>query len=258
MTDLVSGSELLNDDIRTRINHSLIFGIRKALGEKFSLSLLAPYITQIEKVFTAGQVTFDRSIPGISDLVFLGQVNLVQEKKVSLDFGLGIKLPTGSNEVLRANGVLLAADLQPGTGSWDFIPSFQFQVKKIFGPFWDYNFFSSFRMTTNADRLNGTQKYQFGNALNIRTGFYRKFFLFEQFSQAQFLFGIRSSGFDKTNGFETPNTGGFWINFIPQLSTNFNKEFTIRLFGELPIYRSLSGTQLTTSYRLGLNLSYSF
>lgn len=256
LKDLVNGSTKLEDSNRSRINHAYFTNIQVQINPELNIRVLLPYITQIENVFTQNQLTFSRSISGVSDLVVLLQQTLIKNKNTQIYGGLGIKLPTGPNNRLRENGVLLAADLQPGTGSWDFIPAVQLFQQKIFGPFWDLGVSASYRMTTVADRLNGTQKYQFGNELLVRAGLYHHLFLFEKFSKLGFLFGVRNTLADQTNSFDTPNTSGTWVNFIPSYQYFLSKNLNVVFNGELPLWRNLKGTQLTTSFRIGISFNY--
>lgn len=256
LKDLVNGTQKLEDSNRSRVNHAYFTNLRVNVNPKLNVSVLLPFLTQIENVFSQNEITFSRSVSGISDVVFLFQQELYKKKNTQIYGGLGIKLPTGTNTRLRENGVLLAADLQPGTGSWDFIPAIQIYQQNILGPFWDFAFSASYRMTTVADRLNGTQKYQFGNELLIRGGPYHDLFLFEKLSKLGLQFGLRNTLADQTNDFDTPNTSGTWFNFIPSFQYYVSKNLNVVLNGEVPLSRNLRGTQLTTSYRIGISFNY--
>jgi hypothetical protein len=67
--------------------------------------------------------------------LLLGQYELIKRKNSFIYFGLGIKFPNGKNDIFRDNGILLAADLQPGTGSWDVLPVIQGYQNIIFKGF---------------------------------------------------------------------------------------------------------------------------
>ena len=114
----------------------------------------------------------------------------------------------------------------------------------------------SYRITSNANRLNGTQKYQFGNELLIRTGLIKHLFIFDKLSKNGMLFLVRNTGYDKTNDFKTPNTSGTWINIHPQFQYQKGNQLNLLIRSEFPIWRNLKGTQLSTPYRLGFILNY--
>ncbi len=61
------------------------------------------------------------------------------------------------------------------------------------------------------------------------------------------------SNFD---GAEVPNTSGNWFYIVPGINGKLSDRFTARLSGQLPVYRNLSGTQLTTTYTASLGIIY--
>jgi hypothetical protein len=52
---------------------------------------------------------------------------------------------------------------------------------------------------------------------------------------------------DLIDGGVFPSSGGQWVYVIPGLNISFSPLWSMRLSGDIPVYRKLEGTQLTTS-----------
>ena len=69
----------------------------------------------------------------------------------------------------------------------------------------------------------------------------------------------RTTQNDRRFGFDVPNTGGEWLEFVPAVGYAITDKFNIGVSGRIPIARNLNGTlQFTTSYAYALSLSYAF
>ena len=67
---------------------------------------------------------------------------------------------------------------------------------------------------------------------------------------------FRSVTSDKFAGTEIPNTGGRWLSVVPGVNVKVLDDVAVRASGQLPVYRNLDGTQLTTSYTASLTVFY--
>ena len=68
----------------------------------------------------------------------------------------------------------------------------------------------------------------------------------------------RRTAVDRTDGITTPNTGGQWVHLVPGMQYQLSTTTGLNISGEIPVYRQLTGVQLTTSYRLNVGFSYRF
>ncbi len=66
----------------------------------------------------------------------------------------------------------------------------------------------------------------------------------------------RNTTKDNFDGAKVPNTSGNWLYLVPGINGKLSDRFTARLSGQLPVYRNLSGTQLTTTYTAALGIIY--
>lgn len=76
-------------------------------------------------------------VRGISNITALFQYSLLDPVRQSartwqhaLQAGTGVKLPAGSSVLTDSEGVLIPPNLQPGTGSTDYLTSLLFAVRK--------------------------------------------------------------------------------------------------------------------------------
>ncbi len=251
-----SGTTDINDDTRLRRVHSILLETSYGFTSKFSVTSLLTFINQRREISSFSESQNQLSTIGISDAVVLLKYNLMPltlSNQNELSFGAGVKIPLGKS-TLRDNGILLPADMQPGTGAWDYI--FSLYASKGFMPKIPLNIFinSSYRLNgTNrrfGDRFEG---YSFGNEFIASIGFgYRTNTPFD-FSLS---FRYRSTRPDKFNNEDVSNTGGKWFYVIPGINARLGHNLTTRISGSLPLYRNLTGTQLTTTYTSGLTIFY--
>ncbi|MFT4666452.1 MAG: hypothetical protein ACI9VN_003482 [Patescibacteria group bacterium] len=254
--DVIFKSKIVNDDTRARITNTGILRLTYALNQRIAFGGLFSYVEQVEKV---NSITSSRtSGKGLGDLTFFAQYSFLKKKRYSMDYALGIKTPTGATDRKNEDSQLnLNPDLQPGTGAWDWFNIIQFGYRDLFRSKINLSARSSYRFNGKSTRFNN-QQYRFGNELQLFLGLSRDFFLKTFMISPQLIGNYRNTDPDEINDFETPNTGGHWIYFIPGLKILPKPNWSIGLFAELPVYRNLSGIQLTTSYKLSVNLSHSF
>jgi len=134
---------------------------RWQLAPRWQLIGLAPY-QMAERQVIEGERTTGQ---GWDDISLLVQYTVLDPRRHAnrswqhaLQFGAGIKLPTGSYQYTAADGSALTANLQPGTGSTDGLLTATYVLRhNAFGLYADA---TSRLTTTNHDH------YQFGNRLN--------------------------------------------------------------------------------------------
>ena len=247
LRDIYDRDIKLNDNTRERITQSAILELNYGLTHKITLTSLFSYVKQVRIISPLIGNNNTLVTQGFGDIILLAKYNFIQQNILSkndITAGLGVKLPIGKSSV-KQNNILVPADLQPGTGSWDII-------------FWAYysraNFLS---LPVNAIlnlsyKLNGSNKrfggqfgnYKFGNEFISTTGivyFYNKIFT------PTFFLRIRNTTNDKFSNEEIPNTGGWWFYFIPAINISFSENIILRADAQIPVYRYLNGVQLTTT-----------
>jgi hypothetical protein len=241
--DLVSFSEKLDDDTRSRTTQSSIIELNYGLNQRFSVATVIPFIRQTRTIQAFSGEDFT-SAQGLGDVVFLVKYRILPfEKSPNFDWiaGAGPKFPTGRTDYRNNQGLTMAADMQPGSGSFD-------------GIFWKNPNLgllgvTTFRYSGENKNYNTTQTYRFGNEFQAGLGLNYSLFL-KWPVDVSTIIRYRSQSEDLIDGGVFPSSGGQWVYFIPGLNINFSPDWSFRLSGDVPLYRKLDGTQLTTSYKL--------
>ncbi|MFH1892357.1 MAG: hypothetical protein ABIK83_06700 [Candidatus Zixiibacteriota bacterium] len=257
IADVVSVTQQLKDDNRSRSINSGLLEVSYGLTNRISTSVLFSFLQQ-ERTITSSAGTGEvRRTRGLGDGLFLLKYSLLpfsvfHRRQVTL--GVGFKVPLGKSS-LTANNVLVSADMQPGSGSFD-------------GVVWGYFYQSlfniapigiqatvSYRLTGNNDHFGRTgDTHRFGKELILTTGVsYSPISVFDYTLTLRY----RSVAADQFNGATLPNSGGKWLQLAPGLNLNITNTLSIRFAGQIPTYRRLEGTQLTTSYATSVSVYFS-
>lgn len=257
ISDLYSGDRELQNRSQERHTLTSLLEVNYGITERLSLSAT---FTFISKSRTTGlqnpEFTETMTTNGPGDGLFMIKYNMIRQtlwKPYQLSAGGGVKVPVGVTG-LKNNGLALNADMQPGTGAWD-------GVGWLFGSYtfrqWNLNVYSvnSFRITGSHERFNANDRYRFGNELVSSAGV--SGVLTDPVS-FNVLLKYRTTSPDRRNNNEMPSTGGQWLSIKPGLSWQPGDRFNVQVAGELPLYRTLNGTQPTTSYVLSASLFYTF
>jgi len=190
----------------------------------------------------------------------------------SLSVAGGLKFPTGESQVRTAQGTLVHAMMQPGSGSLDFTVGLFGRAYLGGGPdgkSWSLEPGISYQ-------INGTNSlgYRFGNrlgydlALGCRLG--------ESFTLSTALNGI-VTGRDSQNGtldpltgktaYQSPatslvdnvaNSGGSMLYVAPGFQWKLGDDVTLRAHHRIPLSRSVNGTQIVTDGWTTVNFSVGF
>ena len=257
LRDVLSGSSTLNDDSRRRATHSLLLESSYGFTSFFSTSVLLTIVQQERSIRSSfdGSESFLKT-RGIGDAIVLLKYNLIHANiinQLDLSFGVGTKIPLGMSN-LTSDGILLPADMQPGTGAWDGILWGYFS--RGFVPTLPLNVFASasYRYTGSNARYGSNQEgYTFGNELvaNVGVGFRTDTEL--DFS---LVLRLRQTTSDRFAGSDIPNTGGRWLSAVPGVNVKVLDNLAVRASGQIPVHRNLEGTQLTTSYTALVTVFY--
>ncbi len=258
LDDVVAGSRRLTESQRRRISQSILLEISYGITDRLSVSTMLTAIQQERRVRSAldgipGERVRTRGVgDGIVLLKYtLHPQTIVDQRELSI--GIGPKMPLGNSQ-LRNNDILLPADLQPGTGAWDII--LWVYGFKGFVPRSPISIFGSltYRHTGSNDRFGvGNGGYAFGNEFQTSFGAgYRTDTLFD----ASLLIRYRTTAKDKFEGNSVPNTGGHWLYAVPGINLKISDTLQMRIDGQLPLYRNLDGSQLTTTFTSSISIFY--
>lgn len=252
INDLVSFSERLEDDTRNRTTQSSIIELNYGLNQRWSFTGVVPFIRQTRSIQAFSDEDFTAA-QGLGDLVFLVKYRVLPFKRYpNFDWviGAGPKLPTGRTDYTNNQGLTMAADMQPGSGSFDGIFWSYFQKNRFLkNPNLGLVGVTTYRYSGENKNYNGSQTYRFGNEFQFNLGLNYSLFLTRPVDVFTFL-RYRSQTEDRIDGGVFPSSGGKWLYAIPGVNIFLSPAWSFRLSGDIPLFRKLDGTQLTTSYKL--------
>jgi len=256
LDQLYSGSKQLDDQTRERLTKTVFIQFLYGLSEQFSINTLFSYVYQERNIRTEIGTNTTRS-NGLGDLTLMLQYSPVNNLKRQLTVAAGPKLPIGRfNAVDSEYGITLSPDLQPGSGSLDGMIGLAYQEFHFFSiTGLHFNINSGYRISGSAQRFDGDFNYQFGNELIVNSGFQKAFLIQKTGIAPSLQVGYRNTQPDVADKSTVAGTGGHWVHLMPGITIDISPLWSISGSGELPIYRFLSGTQLTTTYRFNIGVS---
>lgn len=165
-----------------------------------------------------------------------------------LALGLSLKTPTGSyREVGDFDGSIQDPSLQPGTGSWDFLGSLQYQTR-VAGL--DATLSGSYLRTGT----NGLD-YRFGEEAIAAAGVGRRAFA-DVTASVQLKAHHRGRSLYRDAG--VPSTGETSLHVAPGLRLDMRDRSSVYLFVQLPLYRRVNEEQLVSRGSLLLGFAKAF
>ena len=251
LNTLNAGSDELDDDSRQRITHSMLLGTGYAFTDRFSLETLFSWVNQTRTITQFGNKNFTETT-GIGDAVLLLKYAIpdLLGARTVFNIGFGTKAPLGKSDIATDQGILLTADLQPGSGAWDGIGWVSVSKDLGFRPSASISGTFTYRLTgKNNDYLNITSSYEFGDVIQTNLGYTDQLLLFNTVVNPGIVLKYRKAFSDKINNSDLPNTGGEWVFLRPEIITRITPDLGLALRLEIPVYSYVEGTQLTPTLR---------
>ena len=251
------GTEKLDERNRERITHSVLFETGYTFTKRFSADVFLSWVRQERNIDNPGLPSQNQSTSGIGDAVLLLKYTIINKGPVVWTLGAGPKFPTGASDI-RNNGILLGADLQPGSGAWD-------------GIFWSYlvhqlesrksmniSLVASGRLTGTNENFRLDQSYRFGSEYQVIGGISDRVVLGKLLVDPSVSLRFRKAFEDEVGMSELPNTGGEWVFLNPAAGISISNNLSFNFGFEIPLYANITGTQLTPTFRINTGFYYIF
>lgn len=272
LDDRMSDPMVMRYSVPTKmIMQKYSFVANYAPQEKLQLMLTIPYVINdmemrmamrdMEGMIMKSDMEMD-TVEGLSDITIIGLYNLYSDPQVkpkkTVSIGLGIKMPTGENDVRKTNGELVHASMQPGTGSWD--PIFLINAVSSTKPV-SFQFNGLYHLTTK-----GNEGYEFGDVISI--DFISRYQVMDSFNLGLGL-NFVYSGKDKDHEGKyskpetslidnTENTGITAFYLSPEVWVKFLDRGSLLLRFQKPIYQDVNGIQQVVDWRALASLIWVF
>lgn len=231
---------------RKASSYNLSLNLDLGLPYNFNISLFFPFNSLYRKSFFQGNV-IEYSNKGIGDFSLFIKYNPFGDNyffPFKLIFAGGVKFPTG-DFLTEKDGVQLPIDIQPGTGSLDYI----FWLLASFDLLDYISFTQSAYFKFSGSNSKG---YDIANEFISNTGLY---YPLNKYFTIAFLGRIQIRGYDYLDSQIVVNSGRTLIEWIPMLITTLNN-YTLRSYFCFPVFVKVNGSQLTPTWRFGLEFSY--
>ncbi len=254
LQDLYAGRDKLDDDQRKRTTQSYLIRAGYSLSKKLNIETSMSFVRQTRKIYSNSGEDFQSTF-GIGDPVFIVIYDLLQFP-VNIRLGLGTQVPLGSTSKKSTRGLFLVEDLQPGSGAFDLV-SYSSLI---------YTFKNNPNMTifsnvifslsgTNHDSRGGAQSYEFGNDLQLISGWSNQVIIAEQIFNGSIGFRYRKVSRDKVDNIENSGTGGQFFFLRTNLTLLLSQNWNITINGEIPLYTYVNETQLATSFSFNIGIT---
>lgn len=248
---LKAGDRSLNDDTRQRETHTFLVESGYSFSDEFSIDLFIPFIQQERTITTLS--TPDREVTrGIGDIVILPKYTI--HKKFTI--GIGVKLPTGNADIADDRGIVLLADLQPGSGALDGILFLAYQDYSKTRPSFGYFGNAILRYTGVNESYFGDRSYEFGNELQVALGVSDRFVLLGRILDPSLRIQYRKRGKDFFEGQEFPGSGGDFLLINPGVSLPLSTKLSWQANATVPFYSHVKDTQLSPTFQLNVGFTF--
>ena len=222
---------------------TLAYGILNGL----SVGCVVPYTWKDKSWLSAADTPVEKSAEGIGDVTCTVRFSPLRRSFVhyrELSLGFGLKIPTGATD-RRVGGMKLLAEMQPGTGSWDYHGSASYyQGFELV----DFVISGTYVITTEHDG------YEFGNQFLYLLA--SDFHVSERLNLSSALSGFVRAN-DRELGKES-RTGRHQLWFVPGVKFQaIPGVLGLQTYFELPIYQHFDGEQLGGDFNFRLTATYS-
>ncbi|MEZ4829552.1 MAG: hypothetical protein R3C61_25195 [Bacteroidia bacterium] len=231
------------------------------LTDKLTIDLESGYFLNKTQLYAPGIIPEKLSGKGFTDLTLQVRGRLLQNslKDIEISSGAGLKIPVGSHEQ-KDGGLLLPQDLQPTTGSFDFVHSL-FLYRGFLSD--QYRVFFSTRTELRGLNPDG---YRYGH-LFLASGFFSwsPHYHWTFIQQLRTELRGRDTRPDTGSGIPTGSgrekvipTGSVKFFAIPQLTFSPQPEVHLSILCDLPLYQYYHDRQLATTTAVTLSLRTEF
>ncbi len=240
----------VHDKTSEEFHHLTIGG---HLSERVIVFVEAPYVVRHSLEVEDHDILGSRqNSKGLGDMRLMGDYKVFNEEASSVSVVGGLKFPTGSTKEENSVGTRFESEMQPGTGSYDYILGGVYRRAGERA--------SLVANTAYVFKTEGVQDFRYGDLLS--TSLLLDYLLNPQEKGVQFRAGLDANlqyeQKQKDDGNRGKDSGGITLLLGPTLTARANEHFS--LFGSFlaPVYQNLGGVHqnLDFVYTSGVTLNW--
>lgn len=221
------------------------------ITDAFSISFKAPYMERgFKEVHDEELLGKDETSTGLGDSILLGKYKFY-DKQFGLAGIFGFKIPTGTTNERNESGMKYEPELQPGTGSLDYI--FGLSANKRMNHWLLLDGSCLYHMKTE-----GTQDYTFGDMVRATVSATFNVISEEKKPTLNFISEMISQFANKDeHANETVyDSGGTTLFFAPGISSQIMEQLKVTLSAPIPFYQALGGQHQELDFSIIFSIGY--
>lgn len=186
------------------------------LGDRLRVDADIPYVTRhFIEIDSHAHLGENQTSQGLGDLMLTGDYRLIQDQEKSFGAILGVKLPTGATDEENDFDGLVEPELQPGTGSIDYLAGFAGSLHP-----------GTLDLSASAVyvfKTEGEQDFRFGDVLSVSLFAGRKFIVKEKLQWTTGLMMNNQLEKKQNNaGGDIKDSGGYTMLIGPRISLGYD------------------------------------
>ena len=233
------------------ISNSIFFGY--GITDTLSISLQVPYVERRSREVHEEEFLGEKqNSTGLGDSILLGKYKFY-DKRFGLAGIFGLKFPTGNTNERNMADERFEPELQPGTGSLDYMAGISAN-KKI-------NHLIILDGTALYHlKSEGSQDYEFGDIIRVTAGATIHVIDRNKKPTLNLLSEVitQFANKDEQDGKTIRDSGGTTIFFAPGISSHVTEQLKTTLSVPVPIFQALGGEHQELDFNVLFSMSYSF
>ncbi len=221
-------------DKTTEDFHHYLLGAH--IGERILVTGEIPYVVRRAlNVEDPDHLGDHQRSQGWGDLQVTGQYDFIKEHNQAIGVLSGVKFPTGSTKEKNAEGEQFEPEMQPGSGSYDYLWG------AVYHQVWDQWMLSSNAVYTL--KTTGAQDFRFGNVFSVIADL--DYMINPHSKTVKVKPGVQFNYLHEAHqidqGEKIEDSGGDSLLLGPILSLDFNKHVSIFTSFQSPVYEHTGG-----------------
>lgn len=241
-----------HQEIRTD-NELVQLDVAMGVSERTSVAVSVPVVNnRLHEHYDldAGGEFSAQTFSGFGDIRIMVRHAHLRQLRHQFIGGIGVKTPSGVYKLRDAEGEIMEAGVQPGTGSWDPIVtayySYQIRPRAL-----DWFVSGSWQYATE-----NSLDYRFGNTGILNAGINDRVSVGGRDVVLTAQVNARNAPRDEFLGMDVPSTGGTFIYVTPGVRVETGEASGFYAHIQIPAYQRVNETNLVPGYALIIGFSH--